>query len=381
MLFLHLKTKDTSIMKYSEEFYRLAIQHQEGYGPASIKKMLQLAGSATAIFEKPDSWRGALRSHKKSVPQPSVSSALRRTVDEELKKMDKAGIRLCFYSAPDFPYRLKMCPDGPLSFFYLGNGEFNRAHILAIVGTRNASEYGRQCVQKILGELKGTDVVTVSGLAYGIDTEAHRQSIGNQLRTLAVMGSGLGVIYPYANKDLARRIIDHGGTLISEYPYDTQPDRLNFPKRNRIIAGMSDATLVAESGEKGGSIITAYLAHSYNRDVFAVPGQIQDPMHCGCHLLIQKNVAALVTSGEDILEMMNWKKSMASGAQTQLFVELSEPEQSIVDLLRGQDAVSIDKIAEHFPNHTPSYLAGLLLGLELKNVITCKPGKLYSIKP
>ena len=368
-------------MTYSEEFYRLAIQYQEGYGPASIKKMLQLAGSATAIFERPDSWRRALRSRKKSISPPCVSSALRRKVDEELKKMDNAAIRLCFYNDPDFPYRLKMCPDGPLSFFYLGNGDFNRTHILAIVGTRNASEYGRQCVHKILSELKGSDVMIVSGLAYGIDTEAHQQSIENQLCTLAVMGSGLGVIYPYANKDLARRIIDHGGALISEFTYNTQPDRLNFPKRNRIIAGMSDATLVAESGEKGGSIITAHLAHSYNRDVFAVPGQIQNPMHSGCHQLIQKNVAALVTSGEDILEMMNWKTSVSSGVQTQLFVELSEQEQAIVNLLLGQGAVSIDKIAEHFPNQTPSGLAGLLLGLELKSVIICKPGKLYSIKP
>ena len=367
-------------MHYSEDFYRLAIQHQKGYGPASIKKMLQLAGSATQIFEEPETWRKALRNAKKHLALPTIDSGIRRLVDAELKQMERAGIRLCFYSDKSFPYRLKLCPDGPLAFYYLGNGEFNMAHSLAFVGTRNASEYGRQCVDKILRELKGSDIVTISGLAYGIDTEAHKKSIENQLRTIAVLGSGLGVIYPYSNKDLAQRIVDHGGTLISEFSYNTQPDRLNFPKRNRIIAGMSDATLVAESGEKGGSIITAYLAHSYNRDVLAIPGQIHDPMHLGCHQLIRKNVAALITSGDDIMDIMNWKGALNAGAQTQLFVELNENEQSLVDLLRGQVAVPIDKIAEHFPNYTPSQLAGMLLELELKNVITCKPGKSYAIK-
>jgi len=367
-------------MYYSEDFYRLAIQHQEGYGPSSIKKMLKWTGNATHIFEEPDSWKSHIRSPKRTIHPPTISNALRRLVDEELKAMDKAGIRLCFYTDRDFPYRLKLCNDSPLSFFYQGNGEFNMPHILAIVGTRNASAYGRECVGKILSELQGTDVVTVSGLAYGIDTEAHQKSLENRLRTIAVLGSGLGVIYPYQNRELARRILDNGGTLISEYPYSTPPDRLNFPKRNRIIAGISDATLVMESGEKGGSIITAYIAQSYNRDVLAIPGQIHDPMHSGCHQLIQKNVAALITSGDDILDIMNWRTSSSTGTQTQLFVELTETEQPIVDLLRGQGAAPIDKIAEQFPNYTPSQLAGVLLGLELKNVITCKPGKLYSVK-
>ncbi len=367
-------------MNYSEDFYRLAIQHQEGYGPASIKKMLQLSGSATDIFERPDSWRKAVGGRGRMRP-PSVSGALRRMVDEELGRMERAGARLCFYTDRGFPFRLKMCPDGPLSFSYLGDGEFNMPHVLAVVGTRNASEYGRLCVGRILADLQDTGVVTVSGLAYGIDTEAHRKSVENRLRTIAVLGSGIGVIYPSQNRELARRVLNNGGTLLSEYPYDTPPDRLNFPKRNRIIAGMSDATLVVESGEKGGSIITAYQAQSYNRDVLAVPGDIRSDTHKGCHTLIRKNVAALVTSGADILDMMNWTTSRQPSAQTQLFVELSEAEQEIVSALRGHDAVSIDKLSEQLTNHTPSQMAGLLLGLELKGVIICKPGKLYALCP
>jgi len=364
-------------MKYSEEFYRLALQHQNGYGPASIKKMLQLSGSATTIFEHPESWHSALSNKKKSKPL-LIDTALRRLVDEELKKMDKANIHLCFYTDKDFPFRLKLCQDSPLSFFYRGNGEFNAPHTLAIVGTRNASEYGRTCVSKILRELRGSGITTISGLAYGIDTEAHQKSLENSLNTIAVLGSGLGVIYPYLNKELAQRILDNGGTLISEFEYSTPPDRLNFPKRNRIIAGLADATLVAESGDKGGSIITAYLAHSYNRDIFAIPGDINSERQLGCHTLIKKNVAALITSGDDILEMMNWKTSHKP-TQTQLFIELSEDEQTIVDLISQEGSIFIDKIAEKLPKQTPSQLAGLLLGLELKNVIACNPGKCYTL--
>ena len=367
-------------MNYSENFYRLAIQHQEGYGPSTIKKMLTWAGNATRIFEEPDSWRSHIRSPKRTIHPPTVTNGLRRLVDEELKKMDKADIRLCFYTDRDFPYRLKQCSDSPLSFFYQGNEDFNMPHVMAIVGTRNATDYGRQCVGKILAELQGSDVVTVSGLAYGIDTEAHQKSVENGLRTIAVLGSGLGVIYPYQNRELAQRILHNGGTLISEYPYGTPPDRLNFPKRNRIIAGMSDATLVMESGDKGGSIITAYIAQSYNRDVLAVPGTIHSETHSGCHTLIRKNVAALVTSGADILELMNWQ-AQRSNVQTQLFVELSEKEQEIVSIIREHNRLSVDKISELLPNHTPSQLAGLLLELELKGVIYCKPGKIYSIQP
>lgn len=367
-------------MNYSEDFYRLAIQHQEGYGPSTIKKMLTWAGSATCIFEEPDSWLSHIRSPKRAIHPPTVSSALRRLVDEELKNMDKAGIRLCFYTDRNYPYRLKQCNDSPLSFFYQGNGEFNMAHLMAIVGTRNATEYGRQCVGKILAELQGLDVVTVSGLAYGIDTEAHQKSVENSLRTIAVLGSGLGIIYPYQNRELAQRILNNGGTLISEYSYSTPPDRLNFPKRNRIIAGMCDATLVAESREKGGSIITAYIAQSYNRDILAVPGPINSETHSGCHALIRKNVAALVTSGADILEVMNWQTQRAN-VQTQLFVELSETEQETVSIIREHNQLSVDKISELLPKLTPSQLARLLLELELKGVIYCKPGKMYSMQP
>lgn len=366
-------------MEYSEDFYRLALIRQEGFGPATLKKILQLAGSATLAFTNPTSWMSHIRKRKRAVSALHINDTIRREVDQELRLMATRDIHLCFFQDKEYPYRLKSCPDSPLAFYYKGDGDFNKPRTIALVGTRDATEYGRRCVNKILLELRNADVVTVSGLAYGIDTEVHAQSINNGLRTIAVLGSGLGNVYPKQNEKLAHDIVSHGGSLISEFRYDAQPDRLNFPKRNRIIAGLADATIVVESGEKGGSIITAHIAQSYNRDVFAVPGRITDQSHDGCHNLIRQNIAAIVTSGNDILDLMNWNKTQTA-IQTQLFVDLSDEETLLVETIRNAGAVSLDKISEQFPNYTPSKLAGLLLGLELKSVITCKPGKYYSIR-
>lgn len=364
---------------YSEEFYRVALLGLEGFGMATMKKMLRLSGSATNVFTKSDLWMGQVRRRSKGVPLPRVSDALRREVDEELRLMEKHGIRQCFYLDKDYPYRLKNCSDGPIAFYYLGAADFNGPRTLAVVGTREATEYGRSVVRKLLSELRDAGVVTVSGLAYGIDTETHARSIEYGLRTIAVMGNGLGTVYPSQNRPLARQIIEQGGTLVSEYPFRTQPDRLNFPRRNRIVAGMADAVVVAETANKGGSIITAHIAQSYNRDVFAFPGSVFDPHFEGCHSLIRQNVAALVTSGQDLLEMMNWESSQGS-VQTSLFVDLTDDEQQVVDLVRASGELAIDRLSEALSEYSPSKLAGLLLTLELKGVLVCRPGKVYKLQ-
>ena len=350
----------------------------EGFGPATMKKMLRLAGSAANVFVKKDLWMSQVRKRGKAALVLSISDALRRRVDEELRLMDRNGVRQCFYLDGDYPYRLKSCADGPLAFYYQGARDFNAPRMLAVVGTREATEYGRSAVRKVLSELGDADVATVSGLAYGIDTEAHSRSLEYGLRTLAVMGCGLGTVYPSQNRRLAAQIVEQGGSLVSEYSYQTQPDRLNFPRRNRIVAGMVDAVLVAETAEKGGSIITAHIAQSYNRDVFAIPGSIFDSHFEGCHALIRKNIAAMVTSGADLLEMMNWEPH-AMGVQTSLFVELTDEEQQVIDLIRASGSTPIDALSEALPDFSPSKLAGLLLGLELKDVIECRPGKIYSL--
>ncbi|MCR4965801.1 MAG: DNA-processing protein DprA [Bacteroidales bacterium] len=364
---------------YSEIFYRLALQYLEDYKPSMLKEMLRYSGTAKALFETPETWQSRVNKRTVKKPLPKISDAIKRTVSEELMLMERNNISYCFYTDEFFPYRLRSCSDSPLAFYYRGNADiFQLPHIIAMVGTRDATEYGQQCVRKIIRELQETNLVTISGLAYGIDTEAHTRSVEYNIPTIAVMGCGFSTIYPFQNQQLAQRIVDNGGALITEYSFRTPPDRNNFPKRNRIIAGMADAVLVVETGYKGGSIITAHIAHSYNRDVFALPGSIFDEHHNGCHNLIHKNIAALVTSGQEIINLMNWETSSAP-MQMQLFADLDETEQKVISLLREQSLMSIDLLSEQMSELSPSKLAGVLLGLELKGVIETRPGKSYSL--
>lgn len=361
---------------YTETFYRIALNKTEGLGKATAKQILTTAGSAQNVFEFPESWQQRLRNRKRCAIDIHLTDKLKSLVERELSFMEKYQVRLCHYLDSNYPHRLKRCNDAPVSFYYKGNCDFNKARMLAVVGTRNATAYGIKSLTKILEDLKDSNISTVSGLAYGIDTVAHEESLNLGIPTIAVLGNGLHTIYPASNKRLSDKILENNGSLISEFDFDTGPDRMNFPARNRIIAGMVDAVLVAESGIKGGSIITAQIANSYNRDIFAIPGTIFDEMHAGCHDLIRRNVAAMITSGNDLLEMMNWD-STTQTVQTQLFPELSEEEEFIFNYIQ-QGKKNIDEISGHCSQFSPSKLAGLLLTLELKGVIFALPGKSYS---
>ncbi|MCR5114100.1 MAG: DNA-processing protein DprA [Bacteroidales bacterium] len=359
----------------NELLARLALQFQPNIGGTTIKKLLQHYGSARAIFAE----KSKVSPLGKRVPLPRLTVESQRLAEEELRWMERQGIRLCFWTDADFPKRLLSCSDSPYMFYYQGNNIFNEPRAVAVVGTRNVSPYGKDATRKIIGEMARHDVCVVSGLARGIDTVAHEQALDSGLKTVAVMGCGLSTIYPDSNIRLARRIVENGGALVSEFPFKTKPDRQNFPQRNRIIAGMTDATLVMETAQKGGSIITAYIAHSYNRDVFAVPGSILAPSYEGCHTLIRKNVAAIATSGADVAELMGWDLPSPKGVQRSLFIELSEDEQVVADLIATQKEFAIDDLTAAMPQHTPSKLAALLLQLELKGVVRCNPGKTYSL--
>lgn len=363
---------------HTETFYRIALNKTEGLGKSALKQILSAAGSAKNVFEHPESWQTRLHSRKRCNVTITLTDKIKYLVDRELTLMDRNHAQLCHYLDMDYPSRLKRCNDAPVSFYYRGGGNFNQARMLAVVGTRNATTYGKRSLTKILNDLKESNITTVSGLAYGIDTVAHEESLNLGIPTFAVLGNGLHTVYPASNKMLAERIVESGGTLISEFDFDTGPDRMNFPARNRIIAGMADAVLVAESGIKGGSIITAHIANSYNRDVFAIPGTIFDEMHAGCHELIRKNIAAVVTSGKDLVEMMGWESDPPHRAvQTQMFPELSDDEAFVYRFIQT-GRKTIDEIAGHCPDFTPSKLAGLLLAMELKGVLLALPGKSYS---
>ena len=361
---------------HTEIFYRIALNKTEGLGKATLKQILAAAGSAQNVYEFPETWQRRLQHRKRCQIRITLNDKLRGLVDKELSLMEKYNVQMCHILDTTYPNRLKRCPDAPVSFYYRGGSDFNRSRILAVVGTRNATPYGTKSLTKILNDLKDKNITTISGLAYGIDTVAHEESVNLGIPTMAVLGNGLHTIYPSTNKNLSERITAAGGTLISEFDFNTGPDRMNFPARNRIIAGMADAVLVAESGVKGGSIITAHIANSYNRDVFAIPGTIFDERHAGCHELIRKNIAAIVTSGKDLLDMMNWDTE-PQPVQTQLFPEISEDETVVYHFIQTGKK-SIDEIAAHCPDFSPSKLAGILLSLELKGMIFALPGKSYS---
>lgn len=361
----------------TEKYYQLALNFVEGVGNSTLKEILRIAGTAQRVFTEPECWISRLNKKSKRNIHITLTDNIKYLIDREIESMKKNNIKICHYLDKEYPFRLKRCNDSPLSFYYKGNIEFSTKHALAIVGTRNVSSYGIKSVAKIISDLKSSNLITVSGLAYGVDTCVHEESLINNLQTVAVLGCGLKSIYPDVNKNLANKIIDNGGAIISEFPFEMGPEKVNFPKRNRIIAGLSDAVVVVESALKGGSIITANIAQSYNRDIFAVPGSIFDENAAGCHNLIKKNIAAVITCGGDILEMMNWDVKPTS-VQRELFVELSDEEQIIFDFLRSSSK-SIDEISENFSSYTPSQIAGLLLQLELKGVIKALPGKRYEV--
>lgn len=360
-----------------EQLYRLALPFLNGFGITNIKKLVQYYGSASAIFAE-NSRHSPLGNR---VPVPKITREALAAAEQELRHIEQNGIRVCFYTDDDFPKRLRACSDSPYLFFYKGEPAFNEQKMVAIVGTRNISLYGKDITHKIISELAEHNVCIVSGLARGVDAVAHEQALDSNLKTVAVMGCGLHTIYPDTNERLAHRILHQGGTLISEFPFFTKPDRQNFPQRNRIIAGLTDVTLVMETAAKGGSVITAHIAHSYNRDVMAVPGDIFSSTSEGCHDLIRKNIAAIATSGADVAGLMGWDLQPKQPVQRKLFVELSDNEQVVVDFIAQQSTPMIDDFVAALPQFPPSKLASLLLQLELKGVIECLPGKMYRLCP
>lgn len=277
----------------------------------------------------------------------------------------------------NFPKRLLHCYDCPPIIFYKGNASLNAQRILGVVGTRTPTAYGKHVIDTFFEGFISASITVISGLAFGIDSIAHRTALRNGLPTIAVLGHGLDIIYPSLNIPLAREMITNGG-LVTEFPFGTKPDKQNFPKRNRIVAGMCDAVLVVESGEKGGSIITAELAIEYNRDVFACPGRIADDKSWGCNELIKTNRAQLVNTFDDLLLNMNWKKGPDTAYQKTLFPTLNEEEKRVADLLQKQDCPDIDTISLA-TGFTPGKLSQILLSLEINGVVYRLSGNRYRI--
>ncbi|PLX18897.1 MAG: DNA-protecting protein DprA [Salinivirgaceae bacterium] len=362
-----------------EKVYLLALQLIEGVGPATLRKLVDFAGKPSAVFSL----------SKKSAKVPRLSdkivAALKddtyiQKAEDEILFCEKHNIKVLAYYDADYPKRLQHCKDAPAVLFYQGNVDLNYKKVIGIVGTRNATVYGTSLVEKFIEELAVNhhSVMIVSGLAYGIDVVAHKAAIKNSIPTIGIMGTGSDQIYPSAHRNVAMQMMKNGG-IITEFSKGTKPDRGNFVTRNRIIAGMCDAIIVAESAERGGSLITADMAFSYNRDVFAFPGKVGDSSSAGCNKLIKMQKAALIESVADIEYAMNWapESQTKEPVQTSLFEGLMPDERAILELIILDETVSVDYLAAKL-SLPMSQLNGILLNLELKNIIKSLPGNLYT---
>ncbi|VAV85694.1 Rossmann fold nucleotide-binding protein Smf possibly involved in DNA uptake, partial [hydrothermal vent metagenome] len=304
------------------------------------------------------------------------NKSILKKAERELNFINKNKISVVSFLDEDYPEKLKHCVDGPILIFQKGKVNLKNKRIISIVGTRRITNYGKSFLKEFISDIKKYDPVIVSGLAYGIDIYTHQLALQNNLQTIGVLAHGLDNIYPKTHQKEASKMLENGG-LISEFWSNTNPDRENFVKRNRIVAGLSEATIVVESAEKGGSLITAEIANSYNRDVFAVPGRVSDIYSRGCNQLIKSNKAAMITSVKDLEYILNWETEQKPKAiQKQLFVDLDEQEQNIYDYLLEKGRQNLDAIA--LECQYPIFkTATVLLHLELKGVAKPLPGKMF----
>ncbi|CAG0976163.1 MAG: DNA-protecting protein DprA [Bacteroidetes bacterium] len=361
----------------SDLFYKIAITLFNGVGPVTIKKLVAHIGGVEAVFKEAKSNLKKLKVPEVLLNQENIKTAFEKA-EKEIEFISAKKIEPLFYLDSAYPKRLKHCEDGPILLYYKGNANLNTQRIISVVGTRKASLYGKEFCEKFISDLKETGVMIVSGLAYGIDICAHKAALNEGLKTVGVVAHGLNRIYPSDHRSVAVKMIEQGG-LLTDFCSSDKFHPGNFPSRNRIIAGISDATVVIETDVKGGAVITADIANSYNRDVFAVPGSVYEKYSAGCNWLIKTNRAALIQSAQDLMNTLNWKTEKSKQPiQHKLLLDLNEEETKIANLLKQTFSVGIDdiSIASDMPL---SKVTTLLLEMEFKGIIKALPGKHYKL--
>lgn len=364
--------------------YKIGLTLIKGIGPVLAKNLLAYVGSVENIFREKKKVLSMIPGIGEVLAREIVSQDVMKRAEEEATFISKNDIQTFFFADKTYPFRLKECADSPILLYYKGNKNLNDTKFISLVGTRNATEYGKEICKSLIQDFaqKLPGVTIVSGLAYGIDIAVHKASVDNHLPTIGVLGHGLDRIYPAVHRPMAVKMLENGG-LLTEYTSKTNPDRQNFVQRNRIIAGMSDAIIVVESAQKGGALITAELANDYNRDVFAIPGRIGDEWSAGCNKLIRENKAALIESADDLLRLMNWESSNQPThneiIQTSLFADLSEEETAIIDEIRKtQNGINVNELTVKL-NKPYSKLSSKLLDMEFKGLVKCLPGGMYRV--
>lgn len=368
-------------MDHEELRYRISIGLIPRIGPMTARKLIFACGSAGGVFRERRVNLARIPGIGDRLIDQIMQFNCAEVAEREVEYIGKHSIRPLFYLDDDYPSRLKHCEDAPLMLFVKGSINLERPKILSIVGTRGPTDYGKRFAASLIGELAihHPGVIVVSGLAYGIDICAHRAALKGGLSTVAVLGHGLETVYPSLHRETARQIVEKGA-LISEFLHDEKPESPNFVKRNRIIAGMSDATLVIESGRKGGALITADIAGSYNRDVLAVPGRVGDRTSEGCNFLIKSNRAALVEGLADIEYVLGWERTKVQRlpVQKEIFATLDNEENRMMELLKDRDHLTVDELS--LRSKMPvSRTSSVLLNLELKGLVISKPGKVYTL--
>lgn len=361
--------------------FRIGITLINGVGNNLAKNLIAYLGSEEAVFKETPKALSKIPGIGSSLAKEIINhkEALARA-EKEIEFILKNKIQYLYYADKNYPFRLKECPDAPLILFTKTARNLNDGKFVSVVGTRNATAYGKEICNHFIQTLAAVpNVAIVSGLAYGIDICAHKAALDNDLPTLGVIAHGLDKIYPPTHRSVAVRMLEKGG-LVTEYLSNTNPDRPNFVQRNRIIAGLSDAVIVVESGIKGGALITAGLANDYNRDVFTFPGRIHDEWSKGCNKLIQQNRAALIHSADDFTRLMGWEDSLSPQkqiVQTELFINLSDEEMQIFTVIRKHpDGIHVNELS--ILSAMPySKLTALLLQMEFKGLVKCLPGNVY----
>lgn len=369
-------------MQQEETYYSIALTRMTGFNAGTALRLYQAMGSAQAVYEHRRDIGDAVADTTPRLRQAMQNwdDALRRAA-AEMEFISNSNIRALTINDPAYPQRLAQCPDAPVILFYKGTADLNQGYILNIVGTRHCTTYGQDLVRRFLSDLRQLcpQVLVVSGLAYGIDICAHRHALQQGYDTVGVLAHGLDQIYPPAHRDTAAQMVSHGG-LITEYMSQTEALPNNFRQRNRIVAGMSDATILVESAVKGGGLITCRIAQEYGRDVFAFPGAVGMAFSEGCNRMIQANTAALLTSARDFVETMRWPtvQQRPEAVERQLFPDLTAEEQQVVSLLQQTNDLQLNVISVK-TNLPIGQLTALLFTLEMKGVVKPLAGGTYHL--
>jgi len=369
-----------------EIFYAMALTRLTNFNYQQALELYRAVGSAQMLFEHRNEIGDILKDCS-----PRLVEALKdwdepmRRAEAELRFMEEHRIRALTLTSDDYPQRLTECPDAPIILYYTGNADLNQAKVISIVGTRQITVYGQDLVRRFISELRTfcPQVLIVSGLAYGVDINAHRQALENGYETVGVLAHGLDQIYPYRHRDTAAEMLNHGG-LLTEFMSQTNADKPNFVRRNRIVAGMADAVILVESAAKGGGLITAEIAQSYDRSVFAFPGNVGQPFSEGCNNLIRDNGAALISNAQDFVKAMGWmdeslrQRANADGIERNLFPELTPEEQQVVDLLQQTNDLQLNIITVK-TGIAIGRLTALLFQLEMKGMVRPMAGGMYHL--